>query len=131
MMNIFIDLILKSIDFVFFYLGVINIDNILSDYKVIYIFLKMGIIKSKCYIRKVWDYKNVDIIRFNIIIENIDWDLIISNVFFIEKVIEFFIDKYLEFVRECIFEKLVMIRFKDKFWFDFDLCIIFRKKNRF
>lgn len=128
--NTLIDPILKSTDLVSLHSGVINTDNTLSDHKATYIFLKTGIIKSKCYIRKVWDYKNADITRLNTIIENTDWDSIISNAFSTEKATELFTDKYLELVRECIPEKSVTIRPKDKPWFDSDLRITLRKKNR-
>lgn len=119
--NTLIDPILKSTDLVSLHSGVINTDNTLSDHKATYIFLKTGIIKSKCYIRKICDYKNADITRLNTIIENTDWDSIISNAFSTEKATELF--------RECIPEKSVTIRPKDKPWFDSDLRITLRKKK--
>lgn len=76
------------------------------------------------------DYKNADITKLNTIIENTDWDSVINNAFSTEKAAELFAGKYLELVRECLPEKSVTIRPKDKSWFDSDLLITLGKKNR-
>lgn len=126
--NTLIDPVLKSTDLVSLHSGVINTDDTLSDHKATYIFLKTGIIKSKPYIRNIWDYKNADITKLNTIIENTDWDSIINNAISTDNATKRFTDKCLELVRECIPEKSVTIRPKDKPWFDSDLRTTLRKK---
>lgn len=66
--NTLIDQILKSIDLA----CLINTDTTLSNHKTTHIYFKKGIIKSKPYIRKNWDYKNANITRLKTIIENTD-----------------------------------------------------------
>lgn len=87
---------------------------------------------NRAYKRSVWRYKDADFDKLNKLINDCDWRNIISNAENVNTATENFTSQYLKLIRECIPEKSVTIRPKDKPWFDSTLrkTIIIRNRLR-
>jgi hypothetical protein len=85
---------------------------------------------NQAYQRKVWQYKDADLDKLNLLIESFDWGELFENTSSVESAAELFSTQYLTLVRECIPEKTITIRPKDKPWFDSILRKYIRIRNR-
>lgn len=85
---------------------------------------------NRSYKRNVWRYKDADFDKLNKLINDCDWRNIISNAENVNNATELFTSQYLKLVRECIPEKSVTIRPKDKPWSDSTLRKTIRIRNR-
>jgi hypothetical protein len=108
------------------YEGTIEIDSIVSDHKVTYISLIWSVNCKRAYQRKIWDYKNADFDRLNLMIHEstCNWSSIIGDAINVTEATENFTSHFLSCVRECVSEKCITIRPKDKPWFDSVLCYV-------
>lgn len=98
--------------------GTLNVEARLSDHKATYVCVTMNYKINRAYKRSVWRYKDADFDKLNKLINDCDSRNIISNAENVNTATENFTSQYLKLVRECIPEKSVTIRPKDKPWFD-------------
>jgi hypothetical protein len=84
----------------------------------------------RAYTRKVWAYKNADLVKLNSLIENCDWANIINGAETVDIATENFTSKFLSCVRQCIPEKNVTIRPRDKPWYDSMIRKTIRLRDR-
>ena len=110
--------------------GTLQTDARLSDHKATYISLKVDYDTRHAYKRKIWQYKDADTDKLNYLIETFDWKNLLENTNSVEIASDKFTTQYLKLVRECIPEKTITIRPKDKPWFDSVLRKFIRIRNR-
>ena len=122
--------ILTSHDLTIAETGTLQMDARLSDHKATYISLKVDYDTRHAYKRKIWQYKDADTDKLNYLIETFDWKHLLENTNSVEIASDKFSTEYLKLVRECIPEKTITIRPKDKPWFDSVLRKFIRKRNR-
>ena len=125
-----IDLILKSFEIATFDSGTLDIDKNISDHRATYISVVLKYEIKRAYQRKVWLYKQADFQKLNQLLLEYDWDSIITDAPSIDSACLNFTYTYIRCVRECVPEKTVIIRPKDKPWFDNVLRIHIRKRDR-
>jgi hypothetical protein len=95
-----------------------------------YVSLISNINYNRAYTRKVWVYKNADLVKLNSLIENCDWANIINGADTEHIAAENFTSKFLSCVRQCIPENIVTIRPHDKPWYDSMLRKTIRLRDR-
>ena len=59
--------------------GTLVVDPNISDHKCTYISIKTSVNYNKAYERKVWQYKNADFDKLNLLIKNTDWNTVILS----------------------------------------------------
>ena len=99
-------------------LGVLGVEQTVSDHSATYISVISNINYRRAYRRKIWIYKNADFTKLNTLIENCNWANIINGSETLESATENFTSKFLSYIRECITEKTIAVRPRDKPWFD-------------
>nr|XP_022287616.1 uncharacterized protein LOC111100237 isoform X1 [Crassostrea virginica]XP_022287617.1 uncharacterized protein LOC111100237 isoform X1 [Crassostrea virginica]XP_022287618.1 uncharacterized protein LOC111100237 isoform X1 [Crassostrea virginica] len=117
-----------SVDFIEAY--TLNIDAHISDHRATCISISQKHNSNRSYTRKIWQYKNADIDTINSLTASCDWGSRITDADNIDSATINFSIKYMSLVRECIPEKTVTIRPKDKPWFDSTLRKTIRKRDR-
>ena len=110
--------------------GTLVVDPNISDHKCTYISIKTSVSYNKAYERKVWQYKNADFDKLNLLIKNTDWNTVILSAENVDQAVLNFSNTFLTHIRECIPEKVIIIRPKDKPWFDSALRKEIRIRNR-
>ena len=110
--------------------GTISVEHTLSDHKGTFIYLKSGAIQNQSYERKIWAYQNADFDKLNSLINDTNWNTLINNAIDIDQAEENFTSTLLKHVKQCIPEKTIIIRPKDKPWFDSALRKTIRQRNR-
>ena len=113
-----IDPILATNEVSVFDSGTLGVDQNISDHLCKYISVKTNVCYNGAYERKVWLYKNADFDKLNLLITNRDWNELILGASDIDRAAENFSNTFLTLIKECIPEKSVVIRPKDKPWFD-------------
>ena len=125
-----IDPILATNEVSVFDSGTLGVDQNISDHLCTYISVKTNVCYNGAYERKVWLYKNADFDKLNLLITNTDWNELILGASDIDRAAENFSNTFLTLIKECIPEKSVVIRPKDKPWFDSALRKEIRIRNR-
>ena len=125
-----IDPIIPSHSVDFIEANTLNIDAHISDQRATCISISQKHNFNRSYTRKIWQYKNADIDTLNSLIANYDWGRLITDADNMDSATINFSTKYMSLVRECIPEKTVTIRPKDKPWFDSTLRKTNRKRDR-
>ena len=125
-----IDPILAIYEVLVFDSGTLGVDQNISDHLCTYISVKTNVCYNGAYERKVWLYKNADFDKLNLLITNTDWNELILGASDIDRAAENFSNTFLTQITECIPEKSVVIRPKDKPWFDSALRKEIRIRNR-
>ena len=125
-----IDPILATNEVSVFDSGTLGVDQNISDHLCTYISVKTNVCYNGAYERKVWLYKNADFDKLNLLITNTDWNELILGACDIDRAAENFSNTFLTLFKECIPEKSVVIRPKDKPWFDSALRKEIRIRNR-
>ena len=85
---------------------------------------------KRAYKRKIWDYKNADFDKLNLLIAESNWSFLISEANNVSEAAENFTAHFLSCVRECVPEKNITIRPNDKPWFDSVLRKTIRIRDR-
>ena len=98
--------------------GTLGVDQNISDHLCTYISVKTNVCYNGAYERKVWLNKNADFDKLNLLITNTDWNELILGASDIDRAAENFSNTFLKLIKECIPDKSVVIRPKDKPWFD-------------
>nr|XP_022313371.1 uncharacterized protein LOC111118283 [Crassostrea virginica] len=111
-----IDPILVTNEVTVFDSGTLVVDPNISDHKCTYISIKTSVSYNKAYERKVWQYKNADFDKLNLLIKNTDWNTVILSAENVDQAVLNFSNTFLTHIRECIPEKVIIIRPKDKPW---------------
>jgi hypothetical protein len=78
--------------------------------------------------RKVWNYKTANFNELNMLIENHDWSFL-NNVS-VNEACNRFIKVYIELAQTCIPTRLVTIRPNDRPWYNSELRLLSRKRDR-
>ena len=125
-----IDPILVTEDISYFDSGTIDIESSVSDHRGTYISMKTSVNYNNAYNRQVWMYKQADFNKLNTLIKNTDWVKLIIEADSTNHAAENFSSTFLQQVSECIPEKSVVIRPRDKPWFDSALRKQIRVRNR-
>lgn len=110
--------------------GVLNIDSSVSDHKAIYISFSIDIELNRAYERNIWVYKDADFEKLNSLISNCDWDITINSAPNIDAAVAQFTSTFMAYVRECVPEKTITIRPRDKPWYDSMLRKTMRIRDR-
>lgn len=108
----------------------LNYDTYVSDHRATFISISLKYNLNCSYTRKIWQYKHADTEKLNLLIMNTDWSSVICDAEDIDSATLNFSSKLLTLIRECIPEKTVIIRPKDKPWFDSLLRRTIRKRYR-
>ena len=101
--------------------GTMDVDELISDHKATYIAIQISIKISTSYYREVWNYRNADTERLNLLIRSYNWDSVINDNCAIGDVCINFTDVFLKFCKECIPCQKVLIRQNDKPWFNSEI----------
>ena len=110
--------------------GTLNAGDNLSDHMATFLSITVKYKTNQAYQRKVWIYKEADFDKLNNLISHCDWNNLITDAPNIDTATENFSTQYLSFVRECVPEKSVTIRPRDKPWFDSTLRKNIRTRDR-
>ena len=110
--------------------SVINTDASLSDHAACTANIEISLNFSKCYKRDVWIYKRADFDRFNELISNTNWAVLLSTCGSLDQACELFTKMYLEFAKGTIPSKSVTIRPSDKPWMTSELRHAIRLRER-
>ena len=110
--------------------GVIPVSDQISDHKATYVSLKIQTDLSNSYYRDIWNYKNADYDKLNKCIFQFDWDSVINDNVTVDDACNKFTSIFLEFCKECIPRKKVLIRPNDKPWFNSELRYNIRLRDR-
>ena len=105
-------------------------DSFVSDHKATYISLIFDYNIKRAYKRKIWDYKNADFDKLNLLIAESNWSFLISEANNVSEAAENFTAHFLSCVRECVPGKNITIRPNDKPWFDSVLRKTIRIRDR-
>ena len=110
---------------------IIDIDRSVSYHNATLVDISIKTIFKNVFKRKIWIYKSANFEQFVIDINNIDWE----NYMFgegddIDNATELFTSKLLELASKNIPSKLVTIRPSDKPWFNSELRLEIRKRDR-
>ena len=108
----------------------LNVDTCVNDHRATFISISLKYNLNRSYTRKIWQYKHADTEKLNLLIMNTDWSSVICDAEDIDSATLNFSSKLLTLIRECIPEKTVTIRPKDKPWFDSLLRRTIRKRDR-
>ena len=108
--------------------SVINTDASLSDHAACTANFEIPFNFSKCYKRDVWIYKRADFDRFNKLISNTNWAVLLSTCGSLDQACELFTKMYLEFAKGTIPTKSVTIRPSDKPWMTSELRHTLRER---
>ena len=109
--------------------GTMDVDEFVSDHKATYISVQIKTNLSTSYYRDIWNYKNADFTKLNNLISSYNWDTINENQS-IDQNCSMFTDIFLNFCKECIPCKKVLIRPNDKPWFNSELRYNIRLRDR-
>ena len=109
---------------------VIPVNRLMSDHEATIVFVKFPLNCNKTYKRLVYDYKNADFETCNECISSFNWETILSIDNSMDKNCQNFTDKFIEFIKKCVPQKEVIIRPKDKIWFNSELRKEIRKRDR-
>ncbi|MEW8546228.1 MAG: endonuclease/exonuclease/phosphatase family protein, partial [Candidatus Thiodiazotropha sp.] len=110
--------------------GVIPVSEQISDHKATYVSLKIQVDLSNSYYRDIWNYKNADYDKLNNFISQYDWDSVINDNATVDDACNRFTNIFLDFCKECIPRKKVLIRPNDKPWFNSELRYNIRLRDR-
>ena len=111
--------------------GVIGGDTTVSDHRATYIAIQNTHIKSTCFKRRVWSYNRADFNALNTDINLYDWDSMFNSSVDINSMCLNFTNTFIDLCTKHIPNKIVTIRPNDKVWFDSDLRLELRKRDRF
>ena len=109
--------------------GTMDVDEFVSDHKATYISVQIKTNLSTSYYRDIWNYKNADFTKLNNLISSYNWDTMNENQS-IDQNCSMFTDIFLNFCKECIPCKKVLIRPNDKPWFNSELRYNIRLRDR-
>ena len=109
---------------------VIQVDRKFSDHKATIVYLKVPLKSINTYKRLVWDYRNADFETCNDCISSLNWNSIISPENSMDENCQTFTKTFIEIIKNCVPQKEVTIRLKDKVWFNFELRREIRKRDR-
>ena len=108
--------------------GTINVPSEISDHKSTFMFFPFTVVLTTAVKRKVWFYKRGDFDKLNDKISNTNWDFINNNS--IDYACTQFTDLILKYMDECIPSKDVTIRPNDKPWYNSEIRLYSRKRDR-
>ena len=108
--------------------GTIDVPPEISDHKSTFIFFPFDSVLTPAVKRKVWFYKRGDFEKLNAQILNTNWDFI--NSVPVNDACTKFTDLILKFMNECIPSKDVTIRPNDKPWYNSEIRLYSRKRDR-
>ena len=100
----------------------------ISDHKATFMFFPFNIVLTTSMKRKIWFYKRGDYDKLNDRISNTNWDFIYHES--VNNACIQFTDLILKYMDECIPTKEVTIRPNDKPWYNSDIRLNSRKRDR-
>ena len=95
--------------------------NILTNWSTVAITLSLKVGSTKNYNRLMWDYNRADFPGLNEHIRQIDWDHICDGFTDIDKAVDNWTNTLLEAMKQFIPNKKVVVRTRDKPWYNNDL----------
>ena len=109
---------------------VIGVDRSISDHNATMINIKIPYSIKKTYMRKVWQYKHVDLLKLNNEISEFQWESYLKECTDIDIMSSSFTQKYLEIISRNIPSKMIQVRPSDKPWFNSHIKREIRTRNR-
>ena len=108
----------------------ISVDRKYSDHEETLAFVKVPINCNKTFKRLVWNYKNANFDTCNELISSFAWESILSIENTMDENCKNLTSKFIEIIKQCVSQKEVTIRSKDKVWFNSELRREIRKRDR-
>ena len=103
------------------YSDVLKIPRHISDHDAAIAFIKCKKATSKSFTRDIWLYDQTDFVRFNEMLTDINWNEKLCNFDDVDDMREEFKKKFLQISSACIPSKTILIREKDKLWFNSEI----------
>ena len=85
---------------------------------------------SRSFKREVWLYDKTNIEKFNKLLDEIDWNSLLSDQQDVDEMCTTFTSTFLQVARQCIPTKDIIVRENDKPWFTSELRREIRKRDR-
>ena len=122
------DPIIVPNDFTAYYSGVLSTSNHITDHSATYIVLPHDYSFSSAYTRRVWFYKRADFTQLENSINSFDWECLSEGS--VNDCYTLFTSIFMELLNQCIPHKDVTIRPNDKPWYDSEIRIYSKKRDR-
>ena len=123
-----IDPILFSNSFGNYKAGCLDIGNNISDHNATYIHIQSMFNTNSCTTRKVWFYQRANVDLFNELVASENWDFF--NTSTVDVACAQFTNKIHDFINLCIPSKVVTIRPNDKPWYDSEIRMLSKYRDR-
>ena len=108
--------------------GIITVPTDISDHRCTFMYFPLNDVLTTAVKRKVWFYKRGDFDKLNVKILNTNWDFINNSS--TDVACLQFTELILKYMDECIPSKDVTIRPNDKPWYNSDIRLYSRKRDR-
>lgn len=110
--------------------GIIEVDHEISDHRATHVSVKIDFEIPNSYYREVWNYNRADFEKLNSLIEHYDWNTIFNSSTNIDDICEKFTNTFINFCKNCIPCKKILISANDKPWFSTELRYNMRIRDR-
>lgn len=108
--------------------GILETPREISDHEATYVILAHNYALSSSFKRTIWLYKHADFNKLRTKIISFDWKCLLDGT--TNQACLIFKETFLKFAKECIPNKEVTIRPDDKPWYDSEIRLYSRKRDR-
>ena len=112
------------------YSDVLKIPRRISDHDAAIAFIKCPKATSRSFTRDIWLYDQTDFVRFNQMLTDINWNEKLCKFDDVDDMCEEFSKTFLQISSACIPSKTILIREKDKPWFNNEIRKEIRIRDR-
>ena len=127
--NAILDPIIVQTDFNFLDSGILSVPSQISDHNATFIVLPFSYSIEHTFERKIWLYDKANFESLNNKIELFDWNKLLNCT--MNEACELFTNTFINFVKECIPSKTIIVRPNDKPWFDSKIRKFCRLRDRY
>lgn len=108
--------------------GTLGVPPSISDHKATFINIPFSYECHSTYERLIWIYKNADFSLLKQKVSSFDWNSLLTGT--LDEACNLFTKTFLNFIKECIPSKYVLIRPNDKPWYDSEIRHFSRTRDR-
>ena len=101
-----------------------------NDHSTVVLHLKHVIQRNYSYKRHVWMYNNANFDAFRTALQKAEWDLCFDNSVNIDDICDKWSNTFMKIAYQCIPNRNITVRLRDKPWYNNDLRQLKRAKNR-
>ena len=112
------------------YSDVLKVPSDISDHDASIIFIECPKFQTRSFQREVWLYEQTDHENCSSKLDTVDWNALLSDLEDVDEMCNTFTETFLRVATECIPTKMVTIRDSDRPWFNSELRIEIRKRDR-